>query len=81
MGCTADAVDGSHVQLVKKVKGTWTPHGESWIVPMCTTHNRSRHTNPFFIDKNCPLIDPSVRDECKTRVSDLLCMGDLVHAS
>ena len=70
MGCSKPAEDGAHVRFVKRKPNTdvFKPYGESFIVPMCGTHNRSRFTNPFFIDKTKWMINDQARDECETTV-------------
>lgn len=70
MGCSSPAEDGAHVRFVKQKKspkGTvFVPYGQSFIVPMCGTHNRSRFTQPFFIHKERWMIDDTAREYCET---------------
>ncbi len=62
LGCNSNAVDGAHI---KRATAEGRPIGQSYIVPMCDTHNRSRFTNPFFVKGNCVWILEKKQSYCK----------------
>lgn len=74
MGCSAKGIHGAHVRFVKidktkkNRKGEYIPkpYGQSFIVPMCETHNNPKLKAPYFITKDRWGIDDQAREECKT---------------
>jgi hypothetical protein len=83
MGCSSTAVDGAHIQEVNykrdaEGKITVKPKGAVYIVPMCSTHNRSKFKEPFFIRKDRWMINDEARDLCKT-VTYLLHPNNYFH--
>ena len=49
----------------KNKQEKWEKRGKSFIIPLCKKHNNPKQTNPFFIDKNCELINDQFRDKCE----------------